>query len=92
MMTMDPLHPKAAGIDLGADAFFIAVADAPVVEFETFTDALYQARDFLLQHAIDTVAMEATGIYWVPLYEVLEAAGIEVCLVNGAHVKNVPGP
>jgi transposase len=88
---MRVIHSNAAGIDIGADAIFIAVEDQAVVSFETFTDALHEARDYLLAHHIETVAMEATGIYWLPLYEILEAAGIEVFLVNGAHVKNVPG-
>jgi len=88
---MRVIHPSAAGIDIGADHIFIAVEDQAVVCFETFTDALLEARDYLVAHHIDTVAMEATGIYWLPLYEILEAAGIEVFLVNGAHVKNVPG-
>ena len=88
---MRVIHPRAAGIDIGADSIFIAVEDQPVVSFETFTDALHQARDYLLAQHIETVAMEATGIYWLPLYEMLEAASIEVFLVNGAHVKNVPG-
>lgn len=88
---MRVIHPNAAGIDIGADFIFIAVEDQAVVSFETFTDALHQARDYLLAHHIETVAMEATGIYWLPLYEILEAAGLEVFLVNGAHVKNVPG-
>lgn len=88
---MRVIHPSAAGIDIGADLIFIAAEDQAVVSFETFTDALHQARDYLLAHHIETVAMEATGIYWLPLYEILEAAGMEVFLVNGAHVKNVPG-
>lgn len=88
---MRVIHPSAAGIDIGADLIFIAVEDQPVASYQTFTDALHQARDYLLARRIETVAMEATGIYWLPLYEILEAAGIEVCLVNGAHVKNVPG-
>lgn len=88
---MRVIHPSAAGIDIGADLIFIAVEEQPVVSFETFTDALQQARDYLLAHHVKTVAMEATGIYWLPLYEILEASGIEVFLVNGAHVKNVPG-
>lgn len=88
---MRVIHPRAAGIDIGADFIFIAIEDQAVVSFETFTDALQQARHYLVAHHIETVAMEATGIYWLPLYEILEAAGIEVFLVNGAHVKNVPG-
>ena len=88
---MRVIHTNAAGIDIGADMIFVAVEDQAVVSFETFTDALHQARDYLLAHHIKTVAMEAMGIYWLPLYEILEAALIEVFLVNGAHVKNVPG-
>ena len=88
---MHVIHPHAAGIDLGADAIFIAVEAQPVCEFATFTEALHQARDYLVAHRIKTVAMEATGIYWIPLFDLLEAAALEVCLVNGAHVKNVPG-
>jgi transposase len=88
---MRMIHPHAAGIDIGADKIFIAIEGQPVTSFETFTDALRQGRDYLLLHGVETVAMEATGIYWWPLYELIEAAGIEIFLVNGAHVKNVPG-
>lgn len=88
---MRVIHPRAAGIDIGADAIFIAVEGQAVASFATFTEALHEARDYLLAQHIETVAMEATGVYWVPLYELLEAASIEVFLVNGAHVKNVPG-
>ena len=60
-------------------------------KFDTFTDDLYQLADWLLVCHVTTVAMESTGVYWIPLYEILEACGIEVCLVNAHTTKNVSG-
>jgi transposase len=88
---MEVIHPHAGGIDVGSEKMHVAVADGPVRVFETFTSALYQLRDYLVREGVRTVAMEATGVYWLPLYEVLEEAGIQVCVVNGAHVKSLPG-
>ena len=88
---MEVIHPGAAGIDVGSERLYVAVAGGPVRVFETFTTALYALRDHLLAAQVRTVAMEATGVYWLPVYEVLEAAGIEVYVVNGAHVKSLPG-
>ena len=88
---MEVIHPKAAGIDVGSEQLHVAVAGGPVRVFDTFTSSLYAVRDHLLAHGVRTVAMEATGVYWLPIYEVLEAAGIEVYVVNGAHVKSLPG-
>jgi transposase len=85
------LNPHAAGIDAGSTQFFVAVPDGTVTSFESFTADLHRLRDHLKAHGVATVAMEATGVYWLALYEVLETAGLEVCVVNGAHVKNVPG-
>lgn len=89
------LHPYAAGIDVGARQLFVAVpTDAdpkPVRAFTTFTDDLHALRDWLLACRIKTVAMESTSIYWIPLFQILEAAGLEVCLVNARHAKNLPG-
>jgi len=85
------LHAHAAGIDAGSTHFFVAVPEGTVTSFESFTADLYRLRDHLKVHGVTTVAMEATGVYWLALHEVLEAAGLEVCVVNGAHVKNVPG-
>jgi len=85
------LNPHAAGIDAGSRQFFVAVPDGTVTAFESHTADLERLRDHLQHHGVTTVAMEATGVYWLCLCEVLEAAGIEVCLVNGAHVKNLPG-
>jgi len=85
------INPHAAGIDVGSEKLFVAVVDGPVKVFETFTESHEKVRDYLLSEAVTTVAMEATGVYWLALYEVLEAAGLEVCVVNGAHVKSVSG-
>jgi transposase len=89
------MRPDAAGIDIGATEIFIAVpadrAAENVRSFPTFTQDLYAAAEWLKQCGIKTVAMESTGVYWIPLFQILEASGLEVCLVNARHVKNVPG-
>ena len=89
------LEPNAAGVDIGATEIYIAVpADRdsqPVRRFATFTEDLIAAADWLERCGIRTVAMESTGVYWIPLFQMLEARGLKVCLVNARHVKNVPG-
>jgi transposase len=89
------LEPNAAGIDIGATEIYIAVPadrDAhPVRRFATFTEDLVAAADWLQRCGIETAAMESTGVYWIPLFQILEARGLKVCLVNARHVKNVPG-
>lgn len=85
------IRQHSAGIDLGSEEIFVAVEEQSVQCFETFTASMAEAVVYLQDHHIETVAMEATGIYWIPLYELLEQASIEVYLVNGAHVKQVPG-
>jgi len=89
------VQPNAAGIDLGATLHLVAVPpdrDAePVRSFGTLTGDLHALADWLVTCKITTVAMEATGVYWIPLFQILEARGLEVCLVNARHVKNVPG-
>jgi transposase len=88
-------NPDAAGVDIGGAFHFVAVpADRdnnPVRQFNNFTSDLYQLADWLSTCGIKTVAMESTGVYWIPLYEILESRGFEVILVNARHVKNVPG-
>ena len=88
-------NPDAAGIDLGATVHYVAVpADRdlqPVRHFGTLTGDLNELADWLAECRIATVAMEATGVYWIPLFQILEDRGFEVCLVNARHVKNVPG-
>lgn len=89
------IDADAAGIDIGATEIYIAVPadrDAqPVRKFTTFTEDLMAAADWLQRCGIKTVAMESTGVYWIPLFQILEARGLKVCLVNARYVKNVPG-
>ena len=89
------LEPNAAGIDVGAREMFVAVPpgrdEHTVRVFTTFTEDLEHLADWLLQCEVTTVALESTGVYWIPLYEILEQRGIRPCLVNARHMKNVPG-
>jgi len=89
------LEPNAAGIDVGAREMFVAVPpgrdENPVRVFATFTEDLEQLADWLLHCGVTTVAMESTGVYWMPLYDILEQRGIRPCLVNARHMKNAPG-
>jgi transposase len=62
-----------------------------VRKFSSFTHDLHRLADWLLACGVETVAMESTGVYWIPLYEILEERGFEVLLVNARHVRNVPG-
>jgi transposase len=92
---LDQINLNAAGIDIGAEELYVAVPgdrDAESVRvFGTFTADLYALADWLKACGIDTVAMESTGVYWVPLYDVLEERGFRVYLVNARHLKNVSG-
>jgi transposase len=89
------INPRAAGVDIGATSIYVAVpADRDpesVRRFGTFTQDLLLLARWLKQCGIHAVAMEATGVYWIPLFQILEEQGIGVCLVNARHVKNVPG-
>ena len=91
MSTLNTINPNCAGIDIGSETIFIGIENQQVRSFGTFTDEFLKAIAYLKEHNITSVAMEATGVYWVAFFEMLEAAGINVCLVNGKHVKNVPG-
>lgn len=88
-------HPNAAGIDIGSAFHYAAVPpdrdEEPVREFPSFTTDLNALADWLTNCGVDTVAMESTGVYWIPLYELLESRGFKVLLVNARHVKNVSG-
>ncbi len=94
-LSLDCIEPNAAGIDVGATEIYVAVRpdrDAePVRCFQTFTGDLREMAAWLLRCGVSTVAMESTGVYWIPPYEVLEEAGLRVCLVNSHHVRHVPG-
>lgn len=89
------LNLNAAGIDIGSRSHYVAVPegadDNPVREFECFTADLYCLADWLISCGVTTVAMESTGTYWIPVFEVLESRNLDVKLVNARHVKNVPG-
>lgn len=88
---MEKIRANVAGIDIGAKKVFTSVEGQPVVSHLTFTEDFKLLRDYLLKHKVQTVAMEATGVYWVILYEILEEAGIDVWLVDGRQTKQVPG-
>ena len=94
-ISLECIEPNAAGIDVGATEVYVAVPperdSAAVRCFKTFTEDLRQMAAWLRQCRVTTVAMESTGVYWLPPYEILAEAGIRVCLVNSKHVKHVPG-
>jgi transposase len=89
------IHPNAAGLDIDSEEIWAAVppdrTTEPVRKFGTYTPDLHALADWLTACGIDTVAMEATGVYWIPVYEILEARGFQVFVVNARHIKNVPG-
>jgi len=97
MSNLQQLNFNAAGIDIGAEAHYVAVPQdrdsegQDVRHFSTFTADLHKLSDWLKQCNIDTVAMESTGVYWIPLFEILDAQGFDVRLVNPRNVKNAPG-
>ena len=89
------IHPHAAGLDLSSAEIWAVVPPEstaePVRVFGTTTPDLVALADWLAACQVDTVAMEATGVYWIPIYEYLESRGFAVFLVNARHLKNVPG-
>jgi transposase len=93
--SLKAVHLNAAGIDVGSADHYVAVPEdrdaQPVRRFECFTTDLHLLADWLEQCSIDTVVMESTGVYWIPLFQILETRGFEVKLVNARHVKNLPG-
>jgi transposase len=95
---MPVIHPHAAGIDVGATSHWVCVPEdalaegqSSVREFAAFTKDLDELVEWLLQCGVKTVAMESTSVYWIPLFQKLEAAGLEAILVNARHVRHVPG-
>jgi transposase len=92
---LDYINVNAAGIDIGSKSHFVAVPvgrdTEHVREFQTFTNSLIELVNWLKKLKITTVAMESTGVYWIPVYDMLEANGFKVLLVNARHIKNVPG-
>jgi transposase len=92
---LQTIKANAAGIDIGATEIYIAVPrdrdPQSVRHFDTFTADLHAAAKWLKACGIDSIAMESTGVYWIPVFQILESYGFEVVLVNARHVKNVPG-
>jgi transposase len=82
---------RCAGIDIGSEAIFVAVTDEPVRRFATFTTSLVEAAAYLKRLGVERVAVEATGLLWLPLYEILEPEGFELFLVNPAHARMIAG-
>ena len=89
------INTNAAGIDIGAKEHYVAVAperdEQPVRRFSAFTQDLHKLAQWLKQCGVTSVAMESTGVYWIPLYQLLQDYGFTVKLVNARHVKHVPG-
>jgi transposase len=89
------VNPHAAGIDIGATTIYVCVPldrdPEPIRHFGTFTEDLHALVTWRARCGVTSVAMESTGVYWIPLYQILETRGLEVCLVNARHVKHVPG-
>jgi transposase len=93
--SLSQLNPKCAGIDIGAAELFVCIAknssEQEVRSFSTFTADIKLMIDWLKKNQVESVAMESTGVYWIPPYEFLEEAGFEVLLVNARFFKAVPG-
>ena len=95
-VNLEVVHPDAAGIDIGNECHYVAVpskrdSEQPVRRFGCVTAELKAMAEWLKQCGIRTVAMQSTGVYWIPVYDILEAAGLEVYLVNARETKNLPG-
>ena len=94
--SLPSIRPMVAGIDLGSREHWVcgpqvAEGQPNVRVFSTTTPALHQLADWLIELGVESVAMESTHVYWIPVYELLESRGIEVVLVNARQLKNVPG-
>lgn len=92
---LEVVHPDAAGIDVGNEAHYVAVRPdrdmEPVRRFECFTTDLHRLAAWLKKCKVKTIVMQSTGVYWIPLYDIMEEQGFEVYLVNARHTKNLPG-
>src|SRR2546430_3706431 len=88
---IDTIQPGFAALDWGATKLFAATADTLVKAFGTFTSELRALSAWLKQHQVHSVAMEATGVYWIPVHDLLQAEGFKVTLFHGAHARNLPG-
>ncbi len=92
---LEQIQPNAAGIDIGSEEIYVCIPagrdEQRIRVFSTFTSDLHVLADWVVASGVESVAMESTSIYWVPLFDILEDNGIEVCLVNARHLKNVTG-
>jgi transposase len=91
LLDLPVINPHAAGIDIGSEKLFVSVAGAEPRVFLSVTSQLQELGAYLRSQGVRTVAMEATGVYWINVHAVLEKAGFEVLVVNGAHCRNFPG-
>ena len=88
---IERIEPGVSAIDIGSEALFVAVAGEPVKRFGTFTSEMVLLGRYLQEQGVERVAMEATGVYWIPLHDHLDKCGFEVTVFNGAHARNLPG-
>jgi hypothetical protein len=91
MSELKKILQHTAGIDIGSEKVFVAVEGKAVRNFRTFTSSYKELCSYLKENGVKHVAMEATGIYWCTLYDILEQANFDVCLVNPSDTKNFPG-
>ena len=97
LTALSRIHPQVAGIDLGSREHWVCAPEVSkgtpnVRTFGTTMPQLQQLAEWLLEQGVESVAMESTNVYWIPLYELLESCGIEVLLVNARQLRHVPGP
>jgi transposase len=92
---LQQIQPNAAGIDIGSEEIYVCIPagrdEQRIRVFPTFTSDLYVLADWVVACGVESVAMESTSIYWIPLFDILEENGVAVCLVNARHLKNVTG-
>ena len=92
---LEVVHPEAAGIDIGGSEHWVAISperdQEPVRRFDCFTADVEQMADWLVERGVRSVVMQSTGVYWMPVFEILQQHGMEVYLVNARHTKNLPG-
>jgi transposase len=91
MSALAVLDPCAAFVDVGSEKMHVSIGGGPPRVFGTVTSQLQALRDYLLENKVRSVAMEATGVYWLPLYGVVEAAGLDVRMVDGRQTRHLPG-
>jgi transposase len=91
MSALSVLDPRAAFVDVGSEKMHVSIGGGAPEVFGAVTSQLHALRDYLLEHEVRSVAMEATGVYWLPLYSVLEAAGLDVRMVDGRQTRHLPG-